>query len=79
LIQAKDDKEGDVAEKLLLSIGLIGMDKLDELADRTFSLPVQIRMLQYFIDSYDGSEHQSFMEKTIASLFKEILYRCMEV
>ncbi len=79
LIQAKDDKEGDVAEKLLLSIGLIGMDKLDEVAGRTFSLPVQIRMLQYFIDSYDGSEHQSFMEKTIASLFKEILYRCMEV
>lgn len=79
LIQAKDDKEWDVAEKLLLSVGLIGTEKLDELADRTFSLPVQIRMLQYFINNYDGSEHQPFIEKTIASLFKEILYRCMEV
>ena len=51
LIQAKDDKEGDVAEKLLLSIGLIGMDKLDELADRTFSLPANADTSMISVDS----------------------------
>ena len=79
LSRTNGDEGRELVEKLLLSIDLIGADRLDSLIDRAHPIPVRISMLQCFISAYDGSEHQPFVEKAIAALFKEILYSCMEV
>ena len=79
LARTNGDEGRSHVEKLLLSIDLIGVDKADALIDRSIPLPDQISMLLEFICSYDGSEHQPFMEKAIAKLLKEILCACMEV
>ena len=79
LVRTNGDEGRCLIEKLLLSIDLIGIDRLDSFISCAFSLPVQISMLQALFSAYDTSEHQLFVEKTIARLFKEMLYTCMEV
>ena len=73
------DEGRKLVEKLLLSIDLIGADKLDSLIDFTLSMPAQISMLRFFINAYDTEEHQPFVEKAIAALFKGMLCACMEI
>ena len=79
LAKTNGDEGRSLVEKLLLSIDLIGADRLDSFISRAFSLPVQISMLQALFSAYDTSEHQLFVEKAIAMLFKEIVCTCMEV
>ena len=78
LLQIKGEEGRETAEQLLLSAGLIEENKLEDVAVRGTSLPAQISMLRYFSE-YNPSEHQPFIEKTVAALFKEILCKCMEV
>ncbi len=75
LLLSKDDEGLDFAEKLLLSVGLIDDNILDEVAARDFSLHTQVSMLWYFISNYDASKQQPFIEKTVATLFRNILCR----
>ncbi len=79
LLLPNDDEGLDFAEKLLLSVGLIDDDILDEVADRDFPLHTQLSMLWYYITNYDSSKQQPFIEKTVATLFKNILCGCMNV
>ena len=79
LLQTKGEEGGEAVNTLLLSVRLIGEDKLEDIAVSGSSLPVQISMLQHFISEYDASKHKAFIEKTLAALFKEILCKCMEV
>ena len=79
LRQTKGVEGRDTAEKLLLSVGLIETEKLDEMVRGGFPFPAQISMLQHFISEYDASEHKAFIEKALAVMFKEILCACMEV
>lgn len=75
LLQSNGDEGQDHAEKLLLSVGLIDDNILDEVAARDFSLHTQVSMLWYFISNYDASKQQPFIEKTVATLFRNILCR----
>ncbi|MBR4220690.1 MAG: hypothetical protein IKR81_06010 [Victivallales bacterium] len=75
LLQSNGDEGQDFAEKLLLSVGLIDDNILDEVAARDFSLHTQVSMLRYFISNYDASKQQPFIEKTVATLFRNILCR----
>lgn len=79
MLYGRHDEEHEIAEKLLLSINLLSEDKLDALAVRTFPIPARISLLKGLIETYDSSEHQSFIEKYIAELFREILCICWEV
>ena len=79
LARTNGDEGRKLVEKLLFSIDLIGAERLDSLIDFTLPIPVQISMLQCFISAYDTSEHQAFIEKAIAALFKGMLCACMEV
>ena len=79
LLESKGDEGRDAAEKLLLSMDLLGEDILDELVNSSFPIPVNISMIQHFINAYDASEHKQFIEKIIAQLFMDLLYSCMEV
>lgn len=69
----------ELVGKLLLSIDLIGADRLDSLIGLTLPIPVQIGMLRCFISAYDTSEHKHFVEKAIAALFRGMLCACMEI
>ena len=80
VVDRTGDYEGrELVGKLLLSIDLIGADRLDSLLDLTLPIPVQIGMLRCFISAYDTSEHKHFVEKAIAALFRGMLYACMEI
>ncbi len=77
LMEDNGDKERGIVEKLLLSLDLLRPDKVDAMAAGAFSSPFRIGLLRHFINAYDTCEHQSFIEKSIAALFREILFACM--
>lgn len=79
LSKTHGDEGREAVEKLLLSIDLLGADRLGALIDPTLPLHVQISMLRCFINAYDTSEHKPFVEKAIAELFKGMLCACMEI
>lgn len=80
VVDRTGDYEGrELVGKLLLSIDLIGADRLDSLIGLTLPIPVQIGMLRCFISAYDTSEHKHFVEKAIAALFRGMLCACMEI
>ncbi len=73
----RGDEGRDIVEKLLLSIDLLGADKLEEVSGDAFPHPVKISMVRFFIKAYKTNEHMEFIERTIAALFREILCKCM--
>ena len=79
LLETKGDEGREPVEKLLLSMELLREDRLDEFVNSSFTTPVKTSMLRHFINAYDASEHKEFIEKTMNTLFMEILCSCMEV
>ncbi len=79
MLHGGHDEEHESAEKLLLSIDLLQKDILDELAVKSFPIPACIGLLKGLIEAYDSSEHRSFIEKSIAGLFRNILCACWKI
>ena len=79
LLETRGDEGREPVEKLLLSIELLGEDRLDELVNSSFGIPVKTSMLRHFIKAYDASEYKQFIVRTMAALFMDILCSCMEV
>ena len=80
MIRGKEDEENqEIVEKLLLSVNLLRDAHLGELVAGTLPFSDQIRLLKGLVSEFDGSNHQRFIEKTIAALLKEILCACWEV
>jgi len=79
MLRGRHDEHQETAEKLLLSMNLLNEDKLEILADRTFPIPANIDLLKGLIEAYDSVVYHSFIEKSIAGLFREILCACWEI
>lgn len=79
MIHGGQDERNDIVERLLLSIDLLGEEKLDELVSRPFTFSARIVLLKGLIESYDFCEHKNFIERCIARLFREILCDCWKI
>ena len=73
-------KEGrKIVENMLLSIDLLGEDRLEDVSEGAFPQPVKISMVRYFIKACKINTHVDFIKRKIADLFREILCECMGI
>ena len=79
LLQTNGNEGRIFAENLLHSLVLLPEEKVNELTRDASTVSERIGILKHLINAYTASEHQSFIEKNIAMLLKEILSCCMPV